>query len=210
MLTSGQGSGISPLSFRMSTPLFPLVIPSHKPNGRALTTSPQVFGLFFMSAKRLLVNTLWWNQHTAPYRRERNGRFKWEPDEVNDLRTRINLNITMLDSFPSSFTRDNVTRLVKRMEKDEAWHILDWLDGIDYGSQQSNFARSCQLNTGKWLLMSNQYQSWIRMPGQTLFCPGISGAGKTILSSIVVDDLLDRSGREPSVEICYILQLSAP
>jgi Ni2+-binding GTPase involved in maturation of urease and hydrogenase len=39
---------------------------------------------------------------------------------------------------------------------------------------------------------------------QTLFCPGIPGAGKTILTSIVVENLLTRFKDEPSVKIAYV------
>jgi hypothetical protein len=37
-----------------------------------------------------------------------------------------------------------------------------------------------------------------------LFCPGIPGAGKTILTSIVVDDLTTRFSNDPSVGIAYV------
>jgi hypothetical protein len=37
-----------------------------------------------------------------------------------------------------------------------------------------------------------------------LFCPGIPGAGKTILTSIVVDDLITRFQNNPTISIAYI------
>jgi hypothetical protein len=37
-----------------------------------------------------------------------------------------------------------------------------------------------------------------------LFCPGIPGAGKTILTSIVVDDLITRFQNDPTISIAYI------
>lgn len=39
---------------------------------------------------------------------------------------------------------------------------------------------------------------------QTLFCPGIPGAGKTILTSIVVEDLIKRYHNMPDIGIAYI------
>lgn len=39
---------------------------------------------------------------------------------------------------------------------------------------------------------------------QTLFCPGIPGAGKTILTSVVVDELTTRFGSVESVGITYL------
>jgi hypothetical protein len=38
-----------------------------------------------------------------------------------------------------------------------------------------------------WLLDSDEFQKWLKQSGQTMFCPGILGVGKTILASIVVD-----------------------
>ncbi len=39
---------------------------------------------------------------------------------------------------------------------------------------------------------------------QTLFCPGIPGAGKTILTSIVVDDLHTRFQNNERIGIAYL------
>ncbi|KAK4232838.1 hypothetical protein C8A03DRAFT_39511, partial [Achaetomium macrosporum] len=67
--------------------------------------------------------------------------------------------------------------------------VLDWVTTVDYSSQQSDFIRRRQAGTGQWLLDSTKYQQWTETAKQTLFCPGIPGAGKTILTSIVVNDL---------------------
>ena len=42
------------------------------------------------------------------------------------------------------------------------------------------------------------------MGRQTLFCPGIPGAGKTILASVVIDDLNIRFRKDSSVGVVYI------
>ena len=42
------------------------------------------------------------------------------------------------------------------------------------------------------------------MNQQVLFCPGIPGAGKTILTSIVVDNLVKRFQNNPTIGIAYI------
>ncbi len=45
---------------------------------------------------------------------------------------------------------------------------------------------------------------WLRTEKKTLFCPGIPGAGKTIIAATVVDDLFKRFRRDASVGIAYI------
>ncbi|KND90235.1 hypothetical protein TOPH_05254, partial [Tolypocladium ophioglossoides CBS 100239] len=39
--------------------------------------------------------------------------------------------------------------------------ILDWLTPIDYGPQHSDFLNRRQPGTGKWLLDSTEYQTWL-------------------------------------------------
>ncbi|KAK4244073.1 ankyrin repeat-containing domain protein [Corynascus novoguineensis] len=82
--------------------------------------------------------------------------------------------------------------------------VLDWVTTVDYSSQQSDFIRRRQAGTGQWLLESKEYQQWIGTAKQTLFCPGIPGAGKTIQTSIVVDDLQVRFRDDVYVGIAYV------
>jgi Cdc6-like AAA superfamily ATPase len=86
----------------------------------------------------------------------------------------------------------------------ERKEILDWLTPINYSPQQSNYLKTRQLGTGQWLLNSLAFQKWLKTGEQTLFCPGIPGAGKTILTSIVVDNLNARFFDDRSTGIVYI------
>lgn len=70
--------------------------------------------------------------------------------------------------------------------------------------QQSDLLGRRQEGTGEWLLASEEYKHWLRTPQATLFCPGIPGAGKTICSAILVDDLITRFEDKPDVGIAYI------
>jgi len=45
---------------------------------------------------------------------------------------------------------------------------------------------------------------WVGTGQQTLFCPGIPGAGKTMLTSIVVDELAARHGGDAKVGMAYV------
>ncbi|KAK5734382.1 hypothetical protein LTS12_026723 [Elasticomyces elasticus] len=81
--------------------------------------------------------------------------------------------------------------------------ILDWLTSVEYGPQQSNYFNRRQPGTGEWFLESAEYQTWRSSPRQTLFCPGIPGAGKTTMAAIVVDDLFAQYQNEPSFGIAY-------
>lgn len=91
-----------------------------------------------------------------------------------------------------------------RERSEEHLAILDWLTSIDYAPQQSDLISKQQEGTGEWMLNSNEFQKWIHQSKQTLFCPGIPGAGKTMISSIVVNHLIAKFKNDPSVGITYI------
>jgi predicted nuclease with TOPRIM domain len=104
--------------------------------------------------------------------------------------------------------KDDLGRLHDREKNREAVQlrqtVLDWLTPIDYAPEQNEFIHRRQAGTGQWLLDSAQYQSWLKVSNQTLFCPGIPGAGKTIITSIVIDDLSTRLQNDPSIGMAYL------
>jgi NACHT domain len=91
-----------------------------------------------------------------------------------------------------------------RERREEHQLILEWLTPVDYSAQQSDFIRRRQEGTGEWLLKSNEFQEWVKQSKKTLFCPGIPGAGKTIITSIVVEDLYTRFQNDASIGIAYL------
>ncbi|TVY33521.1 Ankyrin [Lachnellula occidentalis] len=131
-------------------------------------------------------------------------RIQWDPELINNLRSRITSNIVLLNAFNGQFTRANVVKLVQHQDDQERQAVLDWISPIDFPSQQNDIISRRQEGTGLWLLESEEYKAWSSMKAQTLFCPGIPGAGKTILGSIVVEDLNARFRDEESVGIAYV------
>ncbi|KAJ4146816.1 hypothetical protein LMH87_001375 [Akanthomyces muscarius] len=101
-------------------------------------------------------------------------------------------------------TGEAVIRIESTIVKDKDNKILDWLTPISYGSQYSDLLKVRRRGTGQWFLDSAQYQTWLGTQKQTLFCPGIPGAGKTILASIVVEDLFSRFENDQEVGIAYL------
>jgi Cdc6-like AAA superfamily ATPase len=98
----------------------------------------------------------------------------------------------------------DIKEVISRQRSQEHQTILDWLTPIDYAPQQNDYIRRRQSGTGQWLLDSAEFQAWLKNDSQTLFCPGIPGAGKTILASIVVSDLCNRFRYDTTIGIAYI------
>ncbi|KAI1177031.1 hypothetical protein F4777DRAFT_222673 [Nemania sp. FL0916] len=145
-------------------------------------------------------------------------RLQWKYDDVCRLRGRIVSAAIRLNSIIEMINNENVVLLIKGQEIQEKQEqkraqeeqkryqekIFHWLTPFDYFSQQSDFIRRRQPGTGQWLLDSTEYRHWLSTKRETLFCPGIPGAGKTILASIVIENLLDLNSIDESVGICYI------
>jgi Cdc6-like AAA superfamily ATPase len=131
-------------------------------------------------------------------------RLKWEPEDIKQLRNRISTNISLLNAFTSRLTRNNVVTLVRGQEDQDRQTILNWITPIDYALQQSDFLSRRQAGTGQWLLSSAEFKAWVETDKQTLFCPGIPGAGKTILTAIVVEELFARFEIDGDISIAYL------
>ncbi|KAF3062635.1 putative ankyrin repeat protein [Trichoderma lentiforme] len=97
-----------------------------------------------------------------------------------------------------------VTHIKAKLDGKDDIEILDWLTRTDYGPQQSDYFNRRQPETGTWFLESVEFQDWLATSKQTLFCPGIPGAGKTILASIVVDYLCSKFYNNSTVGIAFI------
>ena len=100
--------------------------------------------------------------------------------------------------------QEGVGKLLHRQHDQECETVLEWLTPIDYAPQQSDYFKRQQPGTGQWLLDSAEFQTWLDTSNQTLFCPGIPGAGKTIITAIVIDNLRTRYKDDTKVGIAYI------
>lgn len=142
-------------------------------------------------------------------------RFQWKQEEIDELRRRINMNIDSLNTFNGQITRvngkvtrDNVVKLLQHQEDYDRQNVLDWITPINYALVQNDLIAQRQAGTGQWLLESVEFQTWLESDKesdkQTLFCPGIPGAGKTILTSTVVDHLCTKFQGDKSTGIAYL------
>lgn len=81
--------------------------------------------------------------------------------------------------------------------------ILDWLTPEEYGTDQSNNFGRRQPESCQWFPESREYQEWLKSKNKTVFCPGIPGAGKKILTSILINEL-EHQFQDQNSSIAYI------
>lgn len=87
--------------------------------------------------------------------------------------------------------------LTKYLEK-----ALSWLSSVDPAQKHRAFARDRQDGTGMWLFDLPEMIHWLKSPNAGLWIYGIPGAGKTTLSTLVVDEILNRK-RSKTIGTAY-------
>ncbi|OCL01946.1 hypothetical protein AOQ84DRAFT_199979 [Glonium stellatum] len=80
---------------------------------------------------------------------------------------------------------------------------MQWLSPIDFAAQQYDIISRKEEGTGQWFLDSAQFHAWQQGPDRTLFCPGIPGAGKTMVAAIAIDHLCKRA-RSEDLGVAYL------
>lgn len=108
-----------------------------------------------------------------------------------------------------SSTGANVDQIKRNLDRDavnaEDKIILDWIiHPVDYDAQHNDYIKRRQPKTGQWFLRSEEFKTWTYNVNKTLFCPGIPGAGKSIITSTVVDHLYSRFQNNSSIGIAFL------
>ena len=81
--------------------------------------------------------------------------------------------------------------------------VLDWLSPLKFWAKQIDVFEKRHPETGTWLLQHDTFKHWLSGTRKRIFCPGIPGAGKTVLASVIVDHL-GMTFRNDNVGIAYV------
>lgn len=81
--------------------------------------------------------------------------------------------------------------------------IISWLSPLKFWSKHQDIFAKHQEGTGSWLFGDPKFSDWKTGKERLLWCPGVPGAGKTIISSMVIDHLITTS-KEPDVAVVGI------
>ncbi|RYP86354.1 hypothetical protein DL769_000738 [Monosporascus sp. CRB-8-3] len=103
----------------------------------------------------------------------------------------------------TSSVRKSVDAIQQDQNRERHHMMMRWLSPTDFSAQQSDFIARRQEGTGMWFLNSPEFAEWIHGSKQTLFCPGIPGAGKTMVAAIAIDHLLGRM-QSDTIGVAYI------
>ncbi|KAJ7592136.1 ankyrin repeat-containing domain protein [Mycena floridula] len=81
--------------------------------------------------------------------------------------------------------------------------FLNWISKLNFQAIQVDTFAKHSPGTGEWFFKRPEFIDWRDEKTKFLWCPGIPGAGKTILSSIIIDHLRSISGPAPAVLYIY-------
>ncbi|KAK6529961.1 hypothetical protein TWF281_009111 [Arthrobotrys megalospora] len=99
--------------------------------------------------------------------------------------------------------KEDVTAIATVVMKEHNHKLLDWIAPPSYAEQHLDIVEQLQQGTGTWFLESPEFSTWLKTENDTLFCPGIPGAGKTVLASLVIEYLLKLS-RQRKIHVMYL------
>ncbi|KAH7093338.1 ankyrin repeat domain-containing protein [Paraphoma chrysanthemicola] len=87
--------------------------------------------------------------------------------------------------------QSGIDRIQQNYDSTKHRALLDWISSSDYPAQQSDIISRKEKGTGQWFLDAPEVSRWLNEATTTLFCPGIPGAGKTMIAAIAIDYLLN-------------------
>ncbi|KAG9692807.1 hypothetical protein KCU95_g12169, partial [Aureobasidium melanogenum] len=97
-------------------------------------------------------------------------------------------------------------RGITRDQSVERQRILTWIcpSEVDYTDQQNALKSRRRRGIGEWFLDTQKFKSWLHGDRNTLLCSGMPGVGKTMITSFVVGNLLERYDNDNQTGIAYI------
>lgn len=91
----------------------------------------------------------------------------------------------------TSFIRTHIPVIESRLDVIRHEKLMGWISPTNFPSRQSDLMTCRQKGTGQWFLEAPEFTKWLHGANKTLFCPGIPGAGKTMIAAIVINHLLE-------------------
>ncbi|KAJ5655363.1 hypothetical protein N7507_007313 [Penicillium longicatenatum] len=123
------------------------------------------------------------------------------PTEVTKMKAAAEISETLRNEIAGVNAKLNP--LIFGHELKRRRDILSWLASSTHEAEQADVFNKHQSGTCQGFLGSSKFLGWINEESPTLLCPGIPGAGKTVLSSVVIDYLQREHGEESHIAYLY-------
>ncbi|MCJ1436452.1 hypothetical protein MMC27_005831 [Xylographa pallens] len=133
------------------------------------------------------------------------------------IKAQIGLLCRYRDQFTALTSQDILAVGTLTLKEVRAWReeesnkkILCWLSPLDFAARHQDISSKRQPETLRWVLASAEYRTWSRSDvplmneNRVLWCYGDPGAGKTYVSSRIIDHLFETSkDNKPGIAYVY-------
>ncbi|KAJ6537649.1 ankyrin repeat-containing domain protein [Mycena capillaripes] len=106
---------------------------------------------------------------------------------------------TTLEAVKATVETQGISQDAKQREE-----IIEWWSPINFFQRHADIFGARQTGTGEWFLSNEKFKTWSEESGEILWCPGMPGAGKTVLAAIVVDYLRQNIPGNVGVAAIYL------
>ncbi|KAJ7444032.1 ankyrin repeat-containing domain protein [Mycena latifolia] len=130
----------------------------------------------------------------------------WDAGEKYNQEHKKDHNAILATVIEQGRTQQECDRAAKEKEiLMEEKQILDWITSLNFFQRQADVFRAWQPGTGEWLLSDATFKNWTLGSRGVLWCRGIPGAGKTVLTSVVVNYLRAQFPNNDTAVACIYL-----
>ncbi|KAL9134056.1 MAG: hypothetical protein Q9175_004768 [Cornicularia normoerica] len=98
---------------------------------------------------------------------------------------------------------NKVSRIQMSQITSEDLTIIEWLAAPDPSTNYNRALKDRNPKTGSWFIESSAYADWKVTPRSFLWLYGIPGCGKTILSSTILQNVLEQYHAKPTSAVLY-------
>jgi nucleoside phosphorylase len=99
---------------------------------------------------------------------------------------------TILSNMSTMVTemRTTVNAIAIATQSDKSAQLLNQLSPVNFWDKQQDVHSQAVEGTGTWIIDDPNFRLWLAGPNEVLWCRGVPGAGKTVLTSIIIDHLV--------------------
>jgi ankyrin repeat protein len=110
-------------------------------------------------------------------------------NRISRLQATLHNSLTQANYRVAQDTYRDGQEVKKAINEAKLKELIEWISPLNFVAKQSMIWSQHHKGTCRWFLDRDDFREWREGEGTILFCPGIPGAGKTFLSSIVYNEL---------------------
>ncbi|KAK0618870.1 hypothetical protein B0T14DRAFT_430357 [Immersiella caudata] len=124
--------------------------------------------------------------------------------ELVQHKTTVNLALTVDSSRDIKDIKVKVNRMQESMSDEERRRVYSWIRSTDPSNRYYQSCKLYEAGTGDWVFRTPEWNAWVEGQARCLWIYGIPGAGKTILTTHLIDAVKARcDGEERTAYVYY-------